>query len=121
MRLVTPCLLVAALAGCAKTPPSPNDAAKPAAAPITIVSPEKGVIRRIIEQPGSVQPDEETQLIAKLPGYVHRVVADIGQRVHGPKFDSSGREIELGQLLAEVAVPEVEAEAMHKRALEKQS
>jgi HlyD family secretion protein len=121
MRVITLYLVVAALVGCGKTPPSPNGAAKSSATPITIVSPEKGVIRRVIEQPGTIQPDEETQLIAKVPGYVHRVAADIGQRVKGPKIDTRGREVELGQLLAELAVPEVVAEATQKQALVNQA
>ena len=84
---------------------------------VTIVHPERQALRRIVEQPGWIEPDEQTELVAKVAGYVARLHADIGKPVHGPKFDSQGHELEPGELLAELAVPELEQELKQKQAM----
>ncbi len=109
-------LMMLSLVGCNKSTPAVA-AVPPKPTAISIVAPERGVIRRVIEQPGVIQADEETQLMAKLPGYVQRVFVDIGQHVSGPKFDMHSNEAGGGQVLAILAVPEMEQEAKQKQAM----
>jgi multidrug efflux pump subunit AcrA (membrane-fusion protein) len=78
-------------------------------------------LRRVVEQPGTIQAYEETQLYARVPGYVSRVLLDIGQKVRGPRYDAQGKEVEPGQVLAEISVPEMEEELNHKKALVRQA
>src|SRR5262249_28115395 len=91
-------------------PSAPNSAA------VAVVKPERKALRRVVEQPGWIQPDEQTELIAKLPAYVAKLHADIGKQVHGPKYDSARREIEPGELLAELEIPELVEELNQKKA-----
>src|SRR5205085_9520443 len=76
-----------------------------AADPIPVGPPEKRVLKRIVEQPGRVEPFAQTPLLARLSGYVKAVHADIGDRVRA------------GQLLAELDVPEMDEELKQKQAL----
>ncbi len=105
-------------AGCgdrlAESSSAPAASAPPA---VTLVSPKRYAVRRAVEQPGSVRAFEETLLVAKLPGYVRTLHADIGQRVKGPRFDSSGQEAAPGELLAELAIPETVEESREKQAM----
>ena len=81
-------------------------AASPAPiAKVTTVSPERMTIRRVTEQPGQIEAVEVTPMHAKLAGYVRTVSVDIGDRVR------------KGQVMAELRVPEVEADAKQKQAL----
>src|ERR1043165_3846088 len=57
---------------------------------------------RTFEIPGQVEASEQTKLYAKVAGYVQKIHVDIGDRVRA------------GQVLAELAVPELEAEFRHK-------
>lgn len=103
------------LTGCDRLAPAPGPApaAKAPAGPaaVTLVRPERRSLTRTVELPGTVQAFEETQLVAKVPGFVRAVHADIGQRVSGPRPNVPG------QALVELAVPELEEEAKHKQAL----
>lgn len=115
--------IVAAILGCGGPPADPKagGGAKKADAPaISMVQPKPGTIQRIIEQPGTVQPDEETHLLAKTAGFVQKVHADIGQSVRGPRWNEKGELIEPGQLLAELTAPEVEEEYQQKLAQTRQ-
>ncbi|MFO0944923.1 MAG: efflux RND transporter periplasmic adaptor subunit [Planctomycetota bacterium] len=76
--------------------------------------PGKARVTRIIEQPGTVEAFEQTVLFAKIAGYVANIHVDIGQRVAGPTFDDKGEMTKPGQILAEIAVPELEEEAKQK-------
>ncbi len=71
---------------------------------VTTVTPERMTIRRITEQPGQIEAVEVTPMHAKLAGYVESVSADIGDRV------------KKGQVMAELRVPEIEADLKQKRA-----
>ena len=86
-------------------------------ATVTVVRPEKKSIRRTIEQPAYVEALEETPLYAHIAGYVQKVHVDIGDRVKGPRLDGKGNQIEAGQILAEIHVPEMEEDLKEKKAL----
>ena len=95
------------IAGCDLAVPArtqPPSAASSRAAAAEIVTPERRTIRLIVEQPGQVEADEATPLHAKLSGYVESVAVDIGDHV------------KAGQVLARLAVPELQAEAAQKAA-----
>ena len=88
---------------------------------VTAVSPWKMSLPRIVEQPGTIRAYEEAPLIARLTGYVRKIHVDIGMKVKGPRFDAKGVEIEPGQVLAEIDVPEMEEEAKLKQAQVRQA
>ncbi len=69
-----------------------------------LVRPEKRTIEREVEQPGFIEAYEQTSLYAKLAGYVRKWNVDIGDP------------IEENQILAEIAIPELEAEYREKKA-----
>ena len=95
-----------AVAGCVGTDVPPVAApAGAGATAVTVVRPQRLAVKRVVEQPGAVFAYEEALLVAKLPGYVSKLHADIGQRVRS------------GDLLAEVDVPETVEEAKEKQAM----
>lgn len=63
---------------------------------VEVVHPRAGGIRRVCTQPGSVEPFESADLYARASGYVAEQTVDIGSRV------------KKGDLLARIAVPELE-------------
>ncbi len=85
-----------AKAGSSSTPPVPR---------VTTVKPERTTVRRTSEQPGQIEANEVTPIHAKLSGYVKKVAFDIGDRV------------KQGQVMAELFVPEIEADAKQRRAM----
>lgn len=87
-------VFMSALVACAQEP-----------VPVQVVRPELRQIARSVEQPGAVRADMEAPLAAKLSGYLSKVHTDIGAVV------------KAGDALAEIAVPELDAEAKHKEAL----
>jgi RND family efflux transporter MFP subunit len=92
-------------AGCGRSPVARADAkAAPAVARVEVVKPEKKTVRRTTEQPGEVEAYEVTPIYARVAGYVKTWSAQIGDRV------------KTGQVLAELDVPEVAAEADQKGA-----
>jgi multidrug resistance efflux pump len=90
---------------------------------VSVISPQRKSVQRVVEQPGTIQANEETQLFVRVPGYIRKLrpEIDIGYRIRGPKYDDSGREVEPGEVLAELAVPELEAEAKLKQAMVRQA
>jgi RND family efflux transporter MFP subunit len=81
----------------------------PAVVRVAVVKPTRGTIRRTSEQPGQIEAAETTPIYAKLGGYVESVAVDIGDAV------------KKGQVLAELRVPETEADLKQKRAAVKQA
>ncbi len=81
------------------------------------VKPIRQALLKSVEQPGTVEPFEETPLFAKVPGFVSMVRTDIGQRVKGPVKNAKGDVISPGDILAEVSIPEMVEEASQKEAL----
>jgi multidrug efflux pump subunit AcrA (membrane-fusion protein) len=91
---------------------------------VPLVHPQRKALRRTIEQPGTIRAYEETQLFARVPGYVRiprnqqgRLLSDIGRKVRGPRFDNTGKEVAPGDVLAELLVPELKEEMHQKQAL----
>jgi HlyD family secretion protein len=97
------------LLGCGRAPaPSPSNE-KIAPSTISIVRTERAVIRREVSQPGAIEAFEQTPIFAKVAGYVKTWNVDIGDSVR------------KDQLLAELAVPELEVELKQKESLIKQA
>lgn len=94
------------LAGCTR-PPEP--AAGPDPVAVTVGKPEKLSLTRSVEQPGSIEPYEQTERYAMISGYIGSVTKDIGDTV-AP-----------GELLAELDVPELVQERRQKQALARQA
>jgi HlyD family secretion protein len=107
-------ILLVALAGCSKSPPS-GPAGGPPPPALTVVHPQKKMLPRVIEQPGTVRAYEETPLYAKLAAYVIAVRVDIGDTVDGPSSSAPGT------VLAELSIPELEDEGRQKDALVEQA
>ena len=63
---------------------------------VEVVHPTKGQAERTTTQPGSIHAFESAQLFAYVPGYLAEQKVDIGDRV------------KEGQVLARIAVPELE-------------
>jgi HlyD family secretion protein len=116
--------------GCQQAP-APQDAAPghPTVATVAGVHPQWQSLRRVVEQPGSIQAYEETELFARVPGHVRlfqdsqgRLIHDIGREIRGPKYDPAGKEVvEAGEVLAELVVPELVQETNQKKALVRQA
>lgn len=122
-----PLLLVAALGllpalGCNQKPAGAGPAAA-AAAQVTAVKPEMRPVKRVVDQPGTVQAFEETALHANITGYVD-VLEDDPDKKDRPahdRFIDIGSRVKAGQTLARLAVPELEEEFNQKNALVKQA
>ena len=107
------CLVLATQGGCERqpstTPPVPASTtgaavSTPPAASVSVVQPSHVTLQRTTTQPGQLEAYETTAVRSKLAGFVERVLVDIGDTV------------KAGQLLAELAVPEVVAEREEKAA-----
>jgi RND family efflux transporter MFP subunit len=86
----------------------PSPAGPPEGQPVVTVTtakPERNTVRRIFELPGQIEASEQTGLYAQIAGSVQTVHVDIGDRV------------KKGQVLATLAVPEIQAERKQKLAL----
>src|SRR5205823_6341657 len=84
--------------------PAPAVTATPKATLVQTVRPVRRTVTSTVEQPGQIMGFEQTPLQAKISGYVHKLHADIGDRVH------------KGQVLAELFVPEMEDDLLQKEA-----
>src|SRR5438309_11217187 len=114
--------LMAGAAVCAGCNRQTGDGSKPPGEPPTVkvVKPEERTLTKYVEQPGTVRGYYEAPVFAKLPGFVSKVHVDIGDKVKGPHLDADGKDMP-GTLLAELSIPELEAEAAAKQALAKQA
>jgi HlyD family secretion protein len=93
LGLVVTGMLSAGMYGCAG-PAEPVKSAEPPA--VSVVTPKRQTLTRMILQPGFVKAYEQTPIYARIQGYVEEVKADIGDHV------------KKGQLLAKLRVPEWE-------------
>ena len=104
--------------GCNRQPPAAGGSAPAVAPVVSVVKPEKRPIKRVVEQPGSVQAFEETQLLAKFPGYIKSLAAD-PNKASRPTYDrliDIGSRVKMDQVLAELSVPELDEEFKQKEA-----
>src|SRR3954451_10782299 len=69
---------------------------------VEVVKPERQTVQRTVGEPGQLVAVETTPIHAKSAGYVQKVSVDIGY------------EIKKGQILAELSVPEDEADLQEK-------
>ena len=109
LRISPPCSLavvVLAAAGCER--PSSGEGGRAASAPpvarVEVVRPERQTVRRSVGEPGQLQAFETAEVHARIPGYVKGWTVNIGSAV------------KKGQVLAELSVPELEAELRQKEA-----
>src|SRR5438874_1096571 len=103
-------LLLCAIAVCGCRRQAEPGSSKLEAAPALVVAtvkPERKNLRRIIEQPATIEAFEETPLVARIPGYVDEVRGDIGMTFRGPHVDAQSKAIHPGELLAKLSVPEL--------------
>jgi multidrug efflux pump subunit AcrA (membrane-fusion protein) len=127
--LVAVAAAMVAAVGCNQSAPPPGPAVSRAPASVGVVHPQRKALKRVVEQPGTIQAYEETQLFARVPGYVRlfhesdgRITHDIGRTVGGPKQDPTGKEFaDSGEVLAELVVPELEQRASLKKAMVRQT
>ncbi len=115
--------LLALLSGCQPSPEASSTAHQTIelAMKVTPIKAERKTLTRRTEQPGEIEAFETAPLLAKVTGYVKKVYVDIGDRVTGPQWDSNGKLLEAGQLLAEVDVPELAEDVKQKLAVVQQS
>lgn len=114
-------ILMVAHSGC-QQPTAPNSAASAVESAhgvmrVTPIKPTRKTLVRTTEQPGQIEAFEETAIHAKLAGFVKKVHVDIGDKVTGPSRVSTDQPEQPGQILAELEMPELEAELKQKQAL----
>jgi len=128
MRRDTLVLLTAVLAflpaaGCDRkvAPPAAGGAA--AAPQVSVVKPGMRPVKRVVEQPGTVTAFEETALHANLTGYVDALEEDPDKNDRPPhdRFIDIDSRVKKGQVLARLAVPELDEEFKQKESLVKQA
>ena len=68
-------------------------------------------VKRIVEQPGTVQAFEETALHARLKGYIATIAIDPDKkdRPAYDRFIDTGSRVKEKQVLARIAIPELDA------------
>jgi RND family efflux transporter MFP subunit len=76
---------------------------------VEVVRPERHTVQRSVAEPGRLEAYETTPIHAKIAGYVRNVAVDIGYP------------IKKGQVLAELSVPEMEADLQEKQAAVQQA
>jgi RND family efflux transporter MFP subunit len=97
-------MIVVTATGCDRSSePKTGHSAQPVMR-VEVVRPERRTVQRSVAEPGQLEAYEATPIYAKIAGYVQNVSVDIGS------------EIKKGQVLAELSVPEVEADLQEKRA-----
>lgn len=120
--LLTLTLLAAAtlLTGCdstAKTSATTSAEPTHGVMRVTPIKPARKPLVRLIEYPGQIEAFEQTAIHAKLAGFVKKVHVDIGDQVTGPSRVSTDQPEQPGQILAELEMPELDAELKQKQAL----
>jgi RND family efflux transporter MFP subunit len=103
--------LVALLAfGCSRPQePTPGPSGPSGPVVVTVGKPQKLALKRTVEQPGTVEAYEQTDVFAMVIGYIQSVNKDIGD------------EVRPGELLAELSVPELVQEHRQKQAMTRQT
>ena len=102
-------LTVPLVGGCAQPSQGKAGPAQPPVARVEVVHPERHTVRRTVSEPAQLKAFETTEVHAKIPGFVKSWAVNIGAKV------------KKGQVLAELSVPELEAETEQKQAEVKQA
>jgi RND family efflux transporter MFP subunit len=102
--LATAAILLGPTVGCERSVESKGGQAAPLVTRVEVVRPERQTVRRSVGEPGEIQAFETTAIHARVPGYVKSWTVNIGARVKN------------GQLLAELWIPELEADVKQKKA-----
>jgi HlyD family secretion protein len=98
-------LVSALVAGCQHSGGEPPAASAAAAVPqVTVVSPRRQTLTRLIEQPGYIRAYEQTPIYSKIAGYAEEPQVDISDTV------------KEGDLLLRLWVPELEQDLKAKEA-----
>lgn len=122
--------LSAAIAGCGKSnaPGGGANPAEPGPVKVKVARANHQPLNWVVEQPGTVVPLEVTPLVAKIPGHVHSVAPDEAAVKAGVKLPRNqppvidiGSQVEAGQLLVTLAVPELDKELAEKAAAAEQA
>src|SRR5258708_10783503 len=98
IRSLAPYAFVAILSGCGRSPTQDAKTAsadKPVADTVPVFLLKADTLKKTVELPGELIPYEQTDLYAKVSGFVRTMKVDIGDRVH------------KGQTLAVIEAPEV--------------
>src|SRR6266487_6773409 len=85
------------ISGCKPSTAEPTKEATLSVA-VQVVQPKRGSITRNVTLPGEIKPYQQATLYAKVAGYLKTITVDKGDRV------------KEGDLLAEIEVPELEAD-----------
>lgn len=120
-------LLIIGPIGCGKSSSQDSNSGKrtnAATVRVKVSKPKRQPLSWIIEQPGTVEPLEVTPIVAKLPGYIKEIASDkaalkAGFKLPGgqPNVIDIGSEVEAGQLLATLDIPELDADLLEKKAM----
>jgi HlyD family secretion protein len=102
--LATVTVLAALASGCERPSEGKAGLSGQAARSVEIIHPERRPIRRSVGEPGELEAFETTAIHAKIGGYVKNWTVNIGAAV------------KKGQILAELSVPELDAELRQKQA-----
>lgn len=101
--------LAAGLGGCSPSSEKKAGHTAQAVMRVEVVKPERHTVQRAVGEPGQLVAFETTPIHAKIVGYVRKVNVNIGY------------EIKKGEVLAELYVPELEAEVKQKSAAVEQA
>ena len=96
--------IVVAASGCEQGPEKKPDHQTLPMTQVEVVKPARHTVQRTVGEPGQLQAYETTPIHANIAGYVKNWTVNIGS------------EIKKGQVLAELYVPEIEADLQEKRA-----
>src|SRR5512135_2600589 len=109
IRLALAAAITVTAAGCERSSEKKAGRSAQPVMRVEVVQPERHTVQRTVGEPGQLEAYETTPIHAKIAGYVKDWTVNIGA------------EIKKGQVLAELWVPEVEADLQQKRAAVEQA
>jgi len=99
---------------------APADSAV-AVLPVNSVLPQRKLLRRTLEQPGSIRPLAQAELFAKTTGYLKHIAREPGTAA-GPGAEKDlGSLVKAGEVLVEIDVPEAIQDVAQRTSLLKQA
>ena len=102
--LATAVILLAMAAGCEHASEGKGSQSASPVTRVEVVHPERHTVRRSVGEPGELQAYETATIHARIPGYVKSWNVNIGAHV------------KKGRVIAELSVPELEADVQQKKA-----